>query len=394
MSFPTLQQDIAKPNLYRCDTSVSTYIGKKRNMPQIADSTSKRSIQRLLKFLTLQRYYEAAPGFSHALGLSSERLYPELFTYQGKTLVFRYTLSSRLPLTKLDSTVSLSTYLSLLDDVTTWALMCAKPQQPRPGVSTSFQCDWGPAAHLGMLPGSVVDIIATVTKVGKNLGFVRAEVRDVETGNLVCYGSHTKFLPLGRWLDFALSPVGQWMMGLYAKWMISPKSLQQHRMIPLCEMFDTLHFDTHTRAYFTASRDHLNPVGSLHGGFQAILMEMVGRQVAMTELATANVHLESIQISYMSAGSEKLQIDAEVVVLQAPLFVSMRVLVKRRLDGVVASEGLLAFTDSIQKAGKGKWRRMDGSLAGNVQGESFHSATQRTNSMSSMFSSDMFQSKL
>jgi acyl-coenzyme A thioesterase PaaI-like protein len=217
-------------------------------MAQVANASSRRkNIQGLLNLLHLQAKMERAPGFSHFLGFSPQHLHPSLFCYDKNRLDFRYKLSHELALpTKTDtSTVTLSTYLAILDEVTTWACMASQPKNPRPGVSVNFQMDWGPAAHLGTALGSEVDITATVTKTGRNLGFLRAEVRDQETGQLVCFGSHTKFMPLAKPMEFLLSPWGQWGLNLYAKYILpkTNKHLKPQEEYNLSELFTSLQFE-------------------------------------------------------------------------------------------------------------------------------------------------------
>ena len=115
------------------------------------------------------------------------------------------------------------------------------------------------------------------------------------------------------------------------------------------ELFDTtLDFQTHTRAFFTASPNHSSPMGPIHHGCQAILMELVGRQVAQHELAAPWVHLQSIQINYLAAVSEEVQIDATVLWVGPTGSTSIRIELRRCHDNVIASEGALVFSDQLE----------------------------------------------
>ena len=83
----------------------------------------------------------------------------------------------------------LSTYTSILDEVTTFGVVSASPEHPRPGVSVTMQLQWGPARHAKTEGSSLeeVDIVTTLTKKGRTLGFVRAEVRDPSNNDVICY---------------------------------------------------------------------------------------------------------------------------------------------------------------------------------------------------------------
>ena len=314
-----------------------------------------RSIQRLLHLLNLKsRLGQQGPNFSHALGLTSERLFKENFAHNSttRTLTYRYTVSSRLGLTIQDTNVALSTYMAIMDDVTTWSVLARNLKRPRPGVSVSLSAEWGPGATLGLEPGSVVDITATLTKTGQNLGFIQAEIRDAKTGSLVCFGSHTKYLSAGGWLldNLALRKVGQAMVGFYAKFFLSDPTPSIGS--PMSDLFVTLDFETHTKARFTPNPKHANFFGNVHGGCQGILMELVGRQVAMHSLATASVELDSISVSYMDSASSvenvELEITASVLNLKLPHSCTLLLVVKKTAaaeedDRKVVSEGKLTF---------------------------------------------------
>jgi acyl-coenzyme A thioesterase PaaI-like protein len=361
-------------------------------MAQVANASSRKNIQVLLNLLHLGAKMERAPGFSHFLGLSPERLQPSLFHYEKNRLDFRYKLSHDLALpTKADTTVTLSTYLAILDEVTTWASMASQPKNPRPGVTVNFQMDWGPAAHLGTALGSEVDITATVTKTGRNLGFVRAEVRDQESGQLVCFGSHTKFMPLTRSTEFLLSPWGRWGLNLYAKYVLPKqnKHSKPQEEYNLSELFTSLQFESPTTATFTAGPQHFNGLGGLHGGCQAIIMELMARQVATTELVGAP-RLDSIQVSYQSSSSKHMRIKAEILV-SSPSYVTIRLLLQR-MDGTLISEGILSFADSMAAVTAGKGRITSYSNA-----PSANTATTAQRTMSTYTGaqpSGLFQSKI
>ena len=347
----------------------------KRRQRRQSESTADKRIVRLLEYISLQEKTEESPGFSSVLCLTAERLLPQQFFIEESTassstpdnhnnnsasfsLTFRYTIPSRIILSKTEATVTLSTYMGLVDEVTTWALLLAKPQRPNrsPASSVSLQAEWGPAAHLGWFPGSIVDITSTITKTKKNLAFVRAEVRDKETGALICSASHTKYMPASKLFDGVLSPIGNLWWKVYSRYI--PESTCQ-TSLDMTTMFDSLDFVSHTKAYFQVTSKHHNAlgVGPIHEGCLSILMELVGRQVAKHAMACGMAYLDSLQTTYQSTPTNYMKVDAEVLTVQRNHSVSMRIVItsvrdgdddKKKKKGVVISEATLNFLDSLE----------------------------------------------
>jgi hypothetical protein len=123
--------------------------------------------------------------------------------------------------------------MSIMDEVTTFGLISSTPQHPRPGASVTMQSQWGPQkvasasssaetatdnnnddddASSSMILGEEVDIVTTITKMGRNLGFVRAEVRDPSTGGVICFFDHVKYLPPGWLFSIILTSIGRWFI--------------------------------------------------------------------------------------------------------------------------------------------------------------------------------------
>jgi hypothetical protein len=95
---------------------------------------------------------------------------------------------------------TLSTYQALIDDLTTWAFVLADPKRGRAGVSVALGTEWAPSQfHSPKLlkVGDAVVIRSQVNKVGANVGFANATVHAF-TGEPLCFGSHVKFLSLGK----------------------------------------------------------------------------------------------------------------------------------------------------------------------------------------------------
>ena len=220
---------------------------------------------------------------------------------------------------------NLSTYMSIMDEVTTFGLISATPQHPRPGVSVTIQSQWGPHkvgssssssssvetamdsdnddndASSSMILGEEVDIVTTITKMGRNLGFVRAEVRDPSTGGVICFFDQVKYLPPGWLFSIILTPIGRWFIdNIYLRY----NNNVHHKRSVIAStqntnndhsnddnnngndysgITDSFHITSDTTASFRFGPQHTNGFGGLHGGFQAILMERLGQVVARNE---------------------------------------------------------------------------------------------------------------
>jgi acyl-coenzyme A thioesterase PaaI-like protein len=333
----------------------------------VANATSKKKIEELLEFMVIQNRWNG-PGFSNVMGLAAERLEPKQFFFaDDKTaaLTFRYVVPSRLLLTKMDCTTTLSTYLSVVEDVTSWALILASRGRHRYFGSCSLQAEWGPSAQLGLFPGSVVDVTARVSRRAlDNLSStepisVETELRDAETGSIICNATIGKYLERAkkrRGRDVLLRfPLSRWCLSLLSK----PKESEEVCPVSLqmSDMFESLDFLTHTRATFIVSPKHANTaLGTsspkhVHAGCQAILLEFMGRQVAQDTLAAPMAYLESIDVNFSSPlpASVRLMIEAFILTKQRRLM-TMRVVVTR-LDGGIVTEGILSFTDTMQALG-------------------------------------------
>ena len=370
----------------------------------VAFGKGKDTIRRLVDFVRLQARLEAnKPTFSKFLGMSlSENdkgcgsVREDLFSFhrgqdeQKQSLVFRYRFPSHHRWKHLDPTIdgpSLSTYTSILDDVTTLAIISQAAKHPRPGVSVSMQSQWGPGAQkLLQQPQTLleeVDIVTTITKKGRTLGFVRAEVRDPSNQNAtICYFDHVKYLPTGWVLGIMLSPFGMWCLNLFLRY-LAPyfHSKNSSSSISNTEenykgIMDSYQQTSDTQATFRFGQQHSNGMGGLHGGVQAILMERFGKQVAQKEIrklvgssnssssSSQRVECERLQVSYQSSASKFLELRAYVIDPPRPdrLSVTLRIEILRdRKKGssntssntagkvkpskptVVVSEGILTF---------------------------------------------------
>ncbi|EEC50973.1 predicted protein [Phaeodactylum tricornutum CCAP 1055/1] len=292
----------------------------------MSSSASARSIQRLFEFLKLQGRVEKSPGFSSALGLTYERiskLPSDSLSFQDQTLKVRLPLASEMLLPKQDS-VALSTFTTMIDDVTTWALVLEDSKRSRPGVSVTLQNKWGTSVALRKVAvGDEVEIAATVNKIGRSMGFVQASVHDVATGELVCHGSHVKFLSsMGMVADFLLSSRGWPLAKLYADYMEGPSP----EAIPTTHsLFEAVKYTSETSATIQVTPGHRSLGGPIHGGAQAVLMELLAREFAQNEWNSSLVSVDTIHVEYMSPPSRHTKLDLLVTSRTTPNVMELEV---------------------------------------------------------------------
>jgi acyl-coenzyme A thioesterase PaaI-like protein len=303
--------------------------------------TSRRGAQKLLDFLKVQSRVEKSPSFSGALGLihGSVSASQVSFDSDQQDLTFRLPLTQRIRLPRQES-VALSTYLAIIDDVTTWALFMGDPERSRPGVSISLRGEW--AKNNGHCTSEEVDISTSISKIGRNVGFVRAEVRDAATGDPICFASHIKYLPMGALVDLMMSSYGWNATKLYTEHVLSSPNTGDPP--PLADVFESLQFASGNRATFERSSVHASLGGPIHGGCQAVLMELVAGEVAKRELGASAVRLDSMHVEYISAPTSKtVDVDAQVDSKdEAKSSVTLRVQLLG--GGKTKSEGTLRFS--------------------------------------------------
>jgi acyl-coenzyme A thioesterase PaaI-like protein len=218
------------------------------------------------------------------------------------------------------TTPGLSTYLAMMDDVTTWALVLADAKRGRAGKSVSFHAAWNPDYDALSLPhhpiysddDSVIELSASVKKIGQNIGFVAAQVRNVTDtaaarNDIICYGSQIKYLPMGTVADFALSSLGWEWTKLYSNHILSRKdTITSQPASDIYHSFQVIHGDDADPAVvakFTPSKEHISLGGPIHGGCQAVLMEMAAKAYFKTGALTATAR--EMQVDYMSPPKSK-----------------------------------------------------------------------------------------
>lgn len=79
---------------------------------------------------------------------------------------------------------------TIVDVVTTYALMTMDEEMPRPGVSVNLSVSY----LKGAKEGDELYIDATTLKAGKTLAFLDCEIKHKKDDSIVAKGSHTKFI--------------------------------------------------------------------------------------------------------------------------------------------------------------------------------------------------------
>ena len=227
------------------------------------------------KLIKLQKYLQVVkklvpPGFSSTLGIDSQsilRNFDSTVTQDGSRLKFRYDVPEHLCVSRGRSVTKhsddpdpkrlpLSAFCAIFDELTTLALV-VEDRKTRPGVSVQLSAQFVQPT----LPiyGNKIDFYVKVLKVGKAFGFTEAEAVCADSGKTICVGQHTKFLPIGSWIqEFILGPALP-----LASWFASQlKSSEAH--IPLKDpnpIEDILVTDCDR---FAVSSSHCNPTGAFH----------------------------------------------------------------------------------------------------------------------------------
>ena len=267
--------------------------------------SSCRRIKRLLETVDVASRL-GGTRFSEALGLTSDfyanKSADELwFHVPTKTLHVQVPLKESILLSSNNSEIALSTFLTMIDDITSWALILGDLKRGRGGVSIFLRNEWCSTLSSGRLPGDVVEIQASVKKIGQNIGFVQAQIKDVATGQTVCRGSHIKYLPAGQIMDFMVSSYGWDLSKKYAHFRYPDSTPAKG---PFARLFDSLQYPANDHATFQPHAHHASFGGPLHGGCQAVLMELAATHYVQSQ-CQGPAQLQSIEIQYMTRPSKK-----------------------------------------------------------------------------------------
>lgn len=199
------------------------------------------------------------PGFGHAIKLSYNGIAKERLSWNEtkKSLTYRY---------KFVDTLAASTGLlvALMDELTTDA--CFGYGQPSaPGLSLQMQIQLVSGGGPSLSTYSELDIVSTVTKLGRTISFVKCDFYDTTTKKLVAFGSHIKYMPTGSFLlDMVFTK--SWAWNLYSSLLLGKSSPKYYEEKNLIKEVIGAHLDYQGigSATFTITGEHVNPFGGLH----------------------------------------------------------------------------------------------------------------------------------
>jgi hypothetical protein len=273
------------------------------------------------------------------------------------------------------SSFLLSEYLAQIDEVTTWELVLNDDKRNRAGVSVQLHAQWTtnydhiqkhPDKNEEEDPSNIrdwdrrpddrrgamfVELIPNVIKIGRNIALVDAQVvavttpasgaiennNDHQSRHQILSASHIKYMPMGFVTDWALR---HWkLLQLYSQYCMSSGAAvvaaRNHKT--RTDLLQCLEYPSHppdatttttttttsTKAIFHILPWHASLGGPIHGGCQAILMELVAHQAMTTAVTTTNhwresgnntvaLQLDAMTVDYLSppVGCETVQITA------------------------------------------------------------------------------------
>ena len=222
-------------------------------------------------------FYTAPLLFTHACGFVRTCVWPVFVLASLFIANTRFACAEGLPLSVL---------MSLFDDVSTWPCI-AEDKQMRPGVSVHLSAELtSPTSPIK--PDTDLLITARPLKIGRTLAFLSLECRDANTDQLYATGRHTKYLPMGFIFETAFTHFMP-LLELYAK-VANPFGKQNHDLenrTTFPNIKDVVGDINAVKgvAEVKVNKQHLNPMGGLHGGCQSVLAELVGTQTLQVRRA-------------------------------------------------------------------------------------------------------------
>lgn len=352
--------------------------------------SSLSRIQPLRDFLRITQAWCPSKNFADSFNLSSTKVLRQIDTdnrilsyceeKQLLTLQYRIPPFSFQP-TKTHRQLPLSGFLGIIDIVTTWALV-QHPQQNsqgrRPGVSIELYTELGPDGLDKIKSGDCVNVEVGVIKMGRNLGFTTAEIKDAATGQIICFGRHTKYLPMDFFRELALGHFFSWTKRFASIFppkhslLLSSSSGEgkpaenmkkdSEEYIESFDMETVLSWQSISsdakKATFLVESHHLNENGTIHGGLLAMAMEKLGEEsLQQNHPVEPNENrswiLKSIKASYLSAARKSTCIFVEVSDLKmkdSSLECTMAVQIKKMRNSqngdksIILTEGILRWT--------------------------------------------------
>jgi acyl-coenzyme A thioesterase PaaI-like protein len=278
------------------------------------------------------------PGFAHAMKLSYNTMAKERLTLGGpnhKDLVYRYKFSEHVP------TPSVGLLTAIMDELSTNAVF-GVGLPAAPGLSLQMQTH----IYVFDLPTTEIDVVNKITKFGRKITHTQTDFVCPETGKLLGQGSHIKYMPTGsRIMDYAFTDkLGFKIFNMLFMPKHDPPVYPEKSLVKEV-IKDHLEFEGISgRATFHVTREHTNPMGSMHGGCHAMVMEEVGKVFAKAELKSDMIILESIQVEYFKEAKGTVEVVCDKLGLCEQDSLHVRVRIQRPGGERILSEGKLRFS--------------------------------------------------
>lgn len=290
-----------------------------------------------LQFIKSGNLIGQQPGFAHALKLGYNQIDKTRLSVDvgRRTLTYRYRFSEHVP----NATAGILT--AMMDELTTIACFALGGPCP-PGASVQMHTEvfGGEAPVVG---AAGVDAVSTVVKTGRVITNVRTEFLCASSGRLLALSTHVKYMPTGsRILDLLFA--SRFLWGLYARLRVDGVDVPLRREAPLLEGAVRPHLELRGagRATFRCTAEHVNPMGTMHGGCHAVIMEQVGAAYARSRLGgDRRVFLGAIHIEFLRPGRGDIDVECETIVPVDGPSIYVRVSLKGR--GKNLSVGKLRF---------------------------------------------------
>lgn len=285
--------------------------------------------KRFSEYFRLVKGLERPLGFFRCLGLDNDKMLdPAVKThsldYDTKTKLVQVRTPLQPSFLQIDSIlkeqvnkkttkpqVALSTYMAIMDEMTTWGLGVTEIEKGLPGVSVSMQMEWiDEDASATTFDDDTFPIVANnyMNKIGRNLGFCRTEFRNELTNKLICIGTHIKFLPMDRVSEFALSKYGWPYLQHYVTFLLQQRRADDDTPISMAECMKTFTWDPMTgQATIKSDPVHRSQGGPVHGGAQAVMMEL-GAQALVQHQHGDGWKMESLGIEFLNAPKHGLTV--------------------------------------------------------------------------------------
>lgn len=293
--------------------------------------------QSALQFIKSGSLRSQQPGFSHALKLGYNQIDRTRLSIDAgrRALTYRYRFSEDVP----RATAGL--LMALMDELSTTAAFALRGPCP-PGASIQMHTEiFGGGGPLAETDG--VDAISTVVKAGRTITNTQTEFFCSSSGRLLALATHIKYVPTGSWvMDLLLTNRRLW--GLYARLRVNGATVPYHREASLLEGVIRPHLDFRgaDRATFRCTAEHANPLGSLHGGCIAVVMEEVGATYARSRLGREReVFLGDLHVEFLRPGKGTLDVECETIAPVDGPSIYVRVALKGK--GRTLSVGKLRF---------------------------------------------------